>query len=185
MDIDTPPLNPPPVDCLLLVSFGGPEGPDDVAAVPRPTSPAVAASRRSGSRRSSRHYLDVFGGCRPINEQCRALVAALEAAQDRPVYWGNRNWHPFLADALQQMADDGRRHDAYAIVTSAFPSYSGCRQYREDIARAQVDGLPSVVKLRHYYCEEGFLAPMRRNVVAALGGLMSRGWSSPRTRSRS
>jgi ferrochelatase len=83
-----------------------------------------------------------------------------------PVYWGNRNWHPFLADTLGAMRADGRLH-ALAIVTSAFPSYSGCRQYREDIARAQGPDGPVVTKLRHYYCEEGFLEPMRRNVEAA------------------
>ncbi|MCW2570077.1 MAG: hemH, partial [Frankiales bacterium] len=116
------------------------------------------------------HYLEFFDGVSPINDQCRALVAALEAAQDRPVYWGNRNWHPFLTDTLAQMRAD-RVTDAYAIVTSAFPSYSGCRHYQEDFARAQAEGRPSVVKLRHYYCEDGFLNSMVRNVLACLDGL--------------
>jgi ferrochelatase len=156
---------------LLLVSFGGPEGPDDV--VPFLTN--VTRGRGISTERLEevgRHYLEVFGGVSPINAQCRALVAALESAQDRPVYWGNRNWHPFLADTLEQMRVDGVT-DAYAIVTSAFPSYSGCRQYQEDIARAQVDGMPRVDKLRHYYCEDGFVGAQARNVVAQLDGLDS------------
>jgi ferrochelatase len=154
---------------LLVVSFGGPEGPDDV--VPFLTN--VTRGRGIPPERLEevgRHYLEVFGGVSPINAQCRELVAALSAAQDRPVYWGNRNWHPFLTDTLAQMRADGVQ-DAYAIVTSAFPSYSGCRQYQEDIARAQVDGLPRISKLRHYYCEDGFIAAQARMVEAQLEGL--------------
>jgi ferrochelatase len=157
------------VDALLLVSFGGPEKPEDVV----PFLENVTRGRGIPAERLAevgRHYLDVFGGVSPINEQCRRLVAALEAAQDRPVYWGNRNWHPFLADTLEQMRADGVEH-AYALVTSAFPSYSGCRQYREDVERAQVDGAPRITKIRHYYCEDGFVGPMRRNVQAQLDGL--------------
>jgi ferrochelatase len=117
------------------------------------------------------HYLDVFGGVSAINQQCRELKAALEAAlPELPVYWGNRNWHPFLAEALEQMASDGRRH-ALAAVTSAFPSYPGCRQYQEDIATALVPGGPRVSKLRHFYNEPGFLDTMRRNVAQAADGL--------------
>src|SRR4051812_15533277 len=154
---------------LLLVSFGGPEAPDDVV----PFLANVTRGRGIPPERLAevgRHYLDVFGGVSPINAQCRALVAALQGAQDRSVYWGNRNWHPFLTDTLAQMRADGVE-DAYAIVTSAFPSYSGCRQYQEDIARAQVDGLPRITKLRHYYCEDGFLDAQARNVAAQLEGL--------------
>lgn len=170
MSIDDAPIDPPPVDSLLLVGFGGPEGPADVL-------PFLANVTRGRSipverlEEVSRHYLDLFGGVSPINAQCRALQAALqEAVPELPVYWGNRNWHPFLAEVLQQMTDDGRRH-ALAVVTSAFPSYSGCRQYREDIAGANLPGGPVVTKLRHYYCEEGFLDPLRRNVAAAAEGL--------------
>jgi ferrochelatase len=170
MSIDDAPTDPPPVDSLLLVGFGGPEGPDDVL----PFLENVTRGRDVPPARLqevARHYLDDFGGVSPINAQCRALQAALqEAIPELPVYWGNRNWHPLLADTLGQMAADGRRH-ALAIVTSAFPSYSGCRQYREDIAGANVPGGPIVTKLRHYYCEEGFLEPMRRNVAAASEGL--------------
>jgi ferrochelatase len=156
---------------LLLVSFGGPEGPDDVV----PFLENVTRGRGIPADRLAevgRHYLDVFGGVSPINAQCRALVAALESAQHLPVYWGNRNWHPFLTDTLAKMRADGVT-DAYAIVTSAFPSYSGCRQYQEDIARAQADGRPRVAKLRHYYCEDGFLNPLAANVAARLDGLVS------------
>ena len=156
-------------EALLLVSFGGPEGPADV----EPFLENVTRGRGIPAERLAevgRHYLDHFGGVSPINAQCRALVAALEAAQDLPVYWGNRNWHPFLADTLAAMRADGVDH-AYAIVTSAFPSYSGCRQYREDVERAQVDGAPRVTKLRHYYCEDGFLGPQAERVREQLGGL--------------
>jgi len=169
--IDARPLQAPPVDALLLVSFGGPEGPEDVL----PFMENVTRGRGIPQARLeevSRHYLDLFGGVSPINAQARALKAALEAelaarGPDLPVYWGNRNWHPFLAEALTAMRDDGRRH-ALAVVTSAFPSYSGCRQYREDWwrARAEVPGAPLVSKLRHYWAEEGFLAPMARSVAA-------------------
>ena len=130
--IDTRPLSPPPVDALLLVSFGGPEAPEHVL----PFMQNVTRGRGIPAARLeevSRHYLEVFGGVSPINAQARALKAALEAelaahGPDLPVYWGNRNWHPFLHSAVTQMRDDGRRH-ALAVVTSAFPSYSGCRQY--------------------------------------------------------
>ena len=169
--IDAVPLQAPPVDALLLVSFGGPEGPDDVL----PFMQNVTRGRGIPQARLeevSRHYLDVFGGVSPINAQARALKAALEdelarRGPDLPVYWGNRNWHPFLTAALTAMRDDGRRH-ALAVVTSAFPSYSGCRQYREDWwrARGQVPGAPLVSKLRHYWAEDGYLEPVARNVAA-------------------
>ncbi len=164
-DLDTPPLDPPPVDSLLLVGFGGPEGPDDVL----PFLENVTRGRGIPPERLQEvggHYLEVFGGVSPINAQCRELQAALQrAVPEFPVYWGNRNWHPFLAETLATMAADGRRH-ALAVVTSAFPSYSGCRQYREDIAAANALGGPVVTKLRHYYAEEGFLGVMRRNISA-------------------
>jgi ferrochelatase len=154
-----------PVDALLLTSFGGPEGPADVVPflenvtrgrnVPRERLEVVAG-----------HYLEHFGGVSPLNEQCRQLQRALqEAVPELPVYWGNRNWHPFLQDTMATMAADGVRH-ALAVVTSAFPSYSGCRQYQEDLVGPRV-----VSKLRHYYAEEGFLSPMRRNTEAACAGL--------------
>ena len=176
--IDTRPLDAPPVDCLLLVSFGGPEGPADVL----PFMENVTRGRGIPTARLeevSRHYLDLFGGVSPINQQCRELKVALEAelaarGPDLPVYWGNRNWHPFLVEAMTQMVADGRRH-ALALMTSSFPSYSGCRQYREDVwrARASVEGAPLVTKVRHHWAEVGFLDPLRRNVAAAATGLGS------------
>ncbi len=119
------------------------------------------------------YYL--FGGKSPINEQNRALIAALRAELkahrlDLLVYWGNRNWHPFLEDTLRQMKDDGVRR-ALAFVTSAFSSYSGCRQYREDIARAQEavgEGAPEVHKLRGFYNHPGFIETMIERVAEAV-----------------
>ncbi len=174
--IDDRPASQPPVDALLLVSFGGPEGPQDVL----PFLQNVTRGRDIPSARLEevgRHYLDTFGGVSPINAQARALSAALAAelaarGPDLPVYWGNRNWRPYLPEAVRQMRDDGRRH-ALAVVTSAFPSYSGCRQYREDWDRAREEvgeGAPVISKLRHYWAEEGFLGTMARNVAATRPG---------------
>jgi ferrochelatase len=109
------------------------------------------------------HYYH-FGGKSPINQQIRELIAALEneLAQHGPklpVYWGNRNWHPLLAETLQQMKRDGIR-SALAFVTSAYSSYSGCRQYREDIVRAQSEvgaDAPQVDKLRAFFNHPGFI----------------------------
>ncbi len=178
--IDERPASPPAVDALLLVSFGGPEGPDDVLPFLENVTRgrAIPAERL---REVGRHYLDLFGGVSPINQQARDLKAALEAvlAEDGPalpVYWGNRNWHPFLADTLRTMADDGVRH-ALALTTSAFPSYSGCRQYREDWTRARIEvgeAAPLVTKVRHYWAEEGFLQPMREAVAATGAGPLAR-----------
>jgi ferrochelatase len=157
----------PPVDSVLLLSFGGPEGPADVL----PFLENVTRGRGVPAGRLeevARHYLDVFGGVSPLNEQCRQLRDALQAGFDLPVYWGNRNWHPFLADTVATMAADGRRH-ALVVTTSAFPSYSGCRQYREDLAA--VAGPVVLTKLRNYWSEAGFLDPVRRNADLAAQGL--------------
>ena len=160
-------------DAILFVSFGGPEGPDDVIPflenvlrgrnVPRQRMMEVAA-----------HY-QRFGGVSPINEQNRALIAALEEELARhqielPVYWGNRNWHPLLEDTMRRMVGDGV-HRAVAFVTSAFSSYSGCRQYREDIQRAREavgDAAPEIDKLRVFYNHPGFVEPMVDHVRQAL-----------------
>ncbi len=149
-------------DALLIVSFGGPESREDVIPflenvlrgknVPRERLLAVAE-----------HYYH-FDGKSPINQQTRELIAALknELAQNGPklpVYWGNRNWHPMLADTLRQMKQDGIQR-ALAFVTSAYSSYSGCRQYREDIARAQSEvgpGAPEIDKLRAFFNHPGFI----------------------------
>ena len=169
--IDTRPLDPPPVDALLLVSFGGPEGPDDVLPFMENVTRARGIPKQR-LREVSRHYLDLFGGVSPINDQARALKRALETeltgrGVELPIYWGNRNWHPLLAETVTAMRDDGVRH-ALAVVTSAFPSYSGCRQYREDYwrARIEVPGAPVISKLRHYWAQDGFLDVMADGVRA-------------------
>ena len=162
-----------PCDAILLVSFGGPEGIDDVMPflenvlrgrnVPRERMQAVA-----------RHY-ELFGGVSPINEQNRALIAALKVelatnGPKLPIYWGNRNWHPMLADTLQMMKEDGVQQ-ALAFFTSAYSSYSGCRQYLENIeaARSEVgEGAPIIEKLRAYFNHPGFVQPNIENLRRAL-----------------
>ncbi len=162
-------------DAILLVSFGGPEKPADVM----PFLENVTRGRAVPPERLAevaRHYHH-FGGRSPINDQNRALLQNLRALLERegpplPVYWGNRNWHPLLADTLRQMTRDGITR-AFAFVTSAFSSYSGCRQYRENLAQAKIDagaGL-TIEKLRVYYNHPGFLGPVARNVRAALAEL--------------
>ncbi|WP_445548324.1 ferrochelatase [Frankia sp. CiP1_Cm_nod1] len=160
---------PVPVDALLLVSFGGPESPSDVMpflrnvtrgrGVPDERLAQVAEQYRS------------LGGRSPINDQNRALLAALRAElAPLPVYWGNRNWSPFLVDALEAMRRDGVRRAA-CFVTSAFASYSGCRQYREDLARARAHlgpDAPELIKLRQYFDHPGFVLPMVDHVVGEL-----------------
>jgi ferrochelatase len=164
------------VDALLVVSFGGPEGHDDVV----PFLENVTAGRRVPRSRLlevAQHY-HRFGGVSPINAHNRALVRALERelagrGWRLPVYWGNRNWHPFLADTVRQMAGDGIGR-ALAFVTSAFSSYPGCRQYLEDIERARAEvgpGAPEVGKLRVFYNHPGFVRPMARGVEATLAGI--------------
>jgi ferrochelatase len=121
------------------------------------------------------HHYELFGGVSPINAQNRRLIAALtkllETSGPRlPIYWGNRNWHPLLADTLGEMRDRGVTR-ALAFVTSAYSSYSGCRQYREDIERARAevgDGAPCVEKLRVFYNHPGFVGPNAENLRAAL-----------------
>jgi protoporphyrin/coproporphyrin ferrochelatase len=160
---------PTQYDALLVVSFGGPDGPDDVL----PFLENVLRGRnvpRARMLEVADHYFH-FGGKSPINEQNRQLIAALETelaahGPNLPIYWGNRNWHPLLVDAIRQMATDGVRR-ALAFVTSAYSSYSGCRQYREDIARAQQEvGLtaPAVDKLRVFFNHPGFIEPMIERV---------------------
>ncbi len=163
-------------DALLIVSFGGPEGPDDVA----PFLANVLRGRpvpQGRLREVASHYAH-FGGVSPINAQCRALVAALRSELDSygpplPIYWGNRNWHPMLVETVRQMAGDGVRN-ALAFVTSAYSSYSGCRQYLEDIERARIEvgkGAPVVDKLRAFYNHPGFVEPLVDRASAALASL--------------
>jgi protoporphyrin/coproporphyrin ferrochelatase len=161
-------------DALLVVSFGGPEGMDDVIPflenvtrgrnVPRERLEAVA------------HHYELFGGVSPINGQNRDLIAALETELrehgiDLPIAFGNRNWHPFLEGALRGLESSGARR-VLAFFTSAFSSYSGCRQYREDLYRAQEavgPGAPEVLKLRAFYNHPGFVEANTDRVRTAYG----------------
>jgi ferrochelatase len=168
-----------PYDALLLLSFGGPEGEEDVV----PFLANVTRGRgipKERLKEVGKHYF-LFGGVSPINEQNRGLLDALrkdfaEHGVDLPVYWGNRNWAPFLTDTLREMIADGRRRIA-VLATSAYASYSGCRQYRENLADAlgtlAGEGLelPRVDKLRHYFNHPGFVRPMAEGVLASLGSL--------------
>lgn len=169
-------LAPNDYDALLLVSFGGPEGPDQVL----PFLENVLRGRNVPHERMlevAEHY-GHFGGVSPLNQQCRDLVAALEkefqsCGIELPIYWGNRNWHPLLEETLRQMRADGVRR-ALAFFTSMFSSYSGCRQYRENIqdARAAVGaGAPAVDKLRFGFNHPGFIDAMSDRVAAALSQL--------------
>ena len=163
-------------DAILVVSFGGPESKEEVIPflenvlrgrnVPRERMLAVAE-----------HYYH-FEGKSPINQQTRELIAALGAefrqhGPELPVYWGNRNWHPLLPETLRKMQRDGIRR-ALAFVTSAYSSYSGCRQYREDIARAQSEvgpGAPEVEKLRQFFNHPAFIEATVERVRDALLGV--------------
>ena len=151
-------------DAAVVVSFGGPEGPDDVL----PFLQNVVRGRNVPPERleqvAAQYHL--FGGVSPINDHNRHLVASLRDAlavrgRDLPVYWGNRNWHPYLTDTVARMRDDGIR-TAAAFVTSAYSSYSGSRQYIEDIESATASvgaGAPQIVKLQPYYDRSGFVDP--------------------------
>lgn len=167
---------PMPYDALLLVSFGGPEGMADV----EPFLDRVLRGRNvpPERRRAVAHHYERFEGVSPINAQNRALLGAIRdelrgEGPRLPLYWGNRNWHPFLADALRAMAGDGVRR-ALAFVTSAYSSYSGCRQYLDDIARARAEvgpGAPVVDKLRVFHDHPGFVEANADRVRDALATL--------------
>lgn len=158
-------------DCVLVASFGGPEGPGDVM----PFLEHVVAGRgvpRSRLETVAEQY-HLFGGRSPLNDQNRALVAALEEMLDLPVAWGNRHWHPFLAEAVAGLAADGRRH-ALVFATSAYAGPSPCRAYRtavDEARRAVGPGAPLVTKLPHYWDRPGFLDPMADSLGTALDRL--------------
>ncbi|WP_042375852.1 ferrochelatase [Streptacidiphilus melanogenes] len=171
-----------PYDALLLLSFGGPEGPEDVV----PFLENVTRGRGIPKERLAevgQHYF-LFGGVSPINAQNRELLAALRAdfadhGLDLPVYWGNRNWAPYLVDTLREMAADGHRR-VLVLATSAYANYSGCRQYRENLAAAltalREEGAPGaaelrVDKLRLFYNHPGFVGPMIESTLTALDSL--------------
>jgi ferrochelatase len=160
-------------DAILVVSFGGPESKEDVI----PFLENVLRGRNVPRERLltvAEHYYH-FEGKSPINRQTRELISALEAELERhgpklPIYWGNRNWHPLLAETLRTMQQDGIRR-ALAFVTSAFSSYSGCRQYREDIARARSEvgpDAPEVEKLRQFFNHPAYIEATVERVRDAL-----------------
>jgi ferrochelatase len=162
-----------PYDALLVVSFGGPDKPEDVL----PFLENVLRGRNVPRERMlevADHYQHC-GGRSPINDQNRALIAALEKelaahGPHLPIYWANRNWHPLLPDTFRQMKTDGIQR-ALAFVTSAYSSYSSCRQYLENIAAARAEvgpGAPQVDKLRAFFNHPGFIEPMIENTRGAL-----------------
>lgn len=162
------------VDAFLLLSFGGPEKPADVMPFLR----RVTGGRGipDGRLAAVAEHYDHFGGRSPINDQNRALLAALTgefAARgiELPLYWGNRNWDPLLADELRRIAADGHRRVA-VFITSAYSSYSGCRQYREDLAAAAdeagVGDRLEFLRLPHYWSNPGFVEPFADGLRDAL-----------------
>jgi len=161
----------PKYDALLIVSFGGPEKHEDVI----PFLENVLRERNVPRERMlevAEHYYH-FDGRSPINDQNRALIEALRPVVKIPIYWGNRNWHPMLADTMRQMRDDGIKR-AVAFVTSAFGSYSGCRQYIEDIERARAEvgaGAPRITKIRPFSDHPKFIQALTDRVRAALAEL--------------
>lgn len=163
-------------DAVLLVSFGGPESHGEVM----PFLENVLRGKNVPRERMlevAEHYHH-FGGKSPINDQNRLMIEKLTEVltargPDLSIYWGNRNWTPYLVDAIQQMQADGVKR-ALAFVTSAFSSYSGCRQYREDVERAREmigESAPTVEKIRVFYNHPGFVEPMAENVAAAVASL--------------
>ena len=166
-------LEKPPYDAILVISFGGPEKPEDVI----PFLENVLRGKpvpRERMLEVAEHYYH-FGGVSPINAQNREFIAALRVELNRskidlPIYWGNRNWHPMLADTLREMQRDGKRR-AIAFITSAYSSYSGCRQYRENVqvARDEVGpGAPEIDKLRVFYNHPGFVSANVDRIRTAL-----------------
>jgi len=163
-------------DAILVVSFGGPESKEEVI----PFLESVLQGRNIPRERMltvAKHYYH-FEGKSPINQQTRELISALDAELEHrgpklPIYWGNRNWHPLLPETLRKMRQDGIRR-AVAFVTSAYSSYSGCRQYREDIARAQSDvgpGALKIDKLRPFFNHPAFVEATVERVRDALHGV--------------
>jgi ferrochelatase len=163
-------------DAFLLVSFGGPEGPADVM----PFLQNVTRGRGVPPERLAEvaHHYDRFGGVSPISHQCRDLIAAVEkdfaaSGLDLPVYWGNRNWDPYLPGTVAAMAQAGVRR-AIAFVTSAYGSYSSCRQYLDDIEAARTavgPSAPRIDKIGHFFDHPGFIEPFTESTLAALGSL--------------
>lgn len=155
-------------DAVLLLSFGGPEGPEQV----RPFLENVTRGRNVPPERLddvAGHYLH-FGGVSPINGINRVLVTQLQAELDLPVYFGNRNWEPYVEDAVADMRDNGVRRAA-VFTTSAWSGYSSCTQYSEDLARAREAAgpdAPELVKLRRYFDHPLFVEMFADSVAAAV-----------------
>ncbi len=165
------------VDAILLVSFGGPEKADEVIDFLENVTRGSGIPRSRLAQVGEHYYL--FGGRSPINDQNKALIAALDAelvgrGHRLPIYWGNRNWHPFVDEAVDQIVADGHRR-VLMLSTSAYPSYSGCRSYREDMAKslARLDGgaTLAVDRLGHYGLDTGFLAANAKALRVAAGQL--------------
>src|ERR1700674_1942704 len=165
-------------DAIFVVSFGGPESREEVI----PFLENVLRGRNIPRERMlavAEHYYH-FDGKSPINQQTRELIAALEKELEQhgpklPVYWGNRNWHPMLAETLRQMKQDGVRR-AVALGTSAYSSYSSCRQYREDILRAQNEigpGAPEIDKLRPFFNHPNFIEATEDRLRDAIGEIQA------------
>lgn len=161
-------------DAILLAGFGGPEGQDDVIPFLR----NVTRGRGIPEERLEEvaHHYRHFGGVSPINDQNRELKAALEAELasrgiDLPVLWGNRNWDPYIEDALRE-ADERGFTKIIAIATSAYSSYSSCRQYREDFARVLaetgLEGTIQIDKVRQFFDHPGFVEPFIEGVTKAV-----------------
>jgi len=162
-----------PYDALLIVGFGGPEGPDDVI----PFLENVLRGKNVPRERMlevTKHY-QLFGGVSPINEQARQLIEALKPELEShdinlPLYWGNRNWQPMLADTLQEMANNGVQR-ALALVLAGYSSYSSCRQYLEDIERTCEplgEQAPQVEKIRVFYNHPDFIAAVTDKIQQAI-----------------
>ena len=171
-------------DAILIVSFGGPEGPDDVMPFLDNVFRGLRVTEETKQRIAARYH--DFGGVSPINGHTREFISALRARLDAdgptlPIYWGNRNWHPLLGDTLEQMARDGIRRAA-AYVTSTFSSYSGCRKYREDLFEAvqQVENAPVIDKLRVGFNHPGFIAAVADRLGEARARLPEAARDNPR-----
>ncbi|QEW01483.1 ferrochelatase [Microbacterium caowuchunii] len=179
---------PTPYDGILLAGFGGPEGQEDVIPFLR----NVTRGRGIPDERLEEvaHHYRAFGGVSPINAQNAALKTALESELGRrgialPVYWGNRNWSPYLEEAVREAADAGSR-TLLAVATSAYSSFSSCRQYREDFARVLTEtglaGTVTIDKVRQFFDHPGFVAPFVAGVRDAIAGFLEEGIAPERVR---
>lgn len=160
-------------DAILIVSFGGPESMEDVM----PFLENVTRGRNVPRERlvEVAHHYELFNGVSPINAQNREIIRALQSLIDQdgprlPIYWGNRNWHPFLADTMKQMKSDGVKR-AIAFITAAYSSYSSCRQYLEDILKAQTEtgeGAPEIVKIRPFFNHPLFVEANSEHLIKTI-----------------